>query len=206
MSDGHHNGVESYASARTKAIESLLVEKGLIASDAIDAIVETYEQDIGPMNGAKVVARAWSDPEYRKRLLENGTETISEMGFIGTEGAQIIVLENTDAIQHMVVCTLCSCYPWPVLGLPPAWYKSFAYRSRAVSEPRSVLKDFGLEIDDSVEIRVWDSTAEVRYMVLPQRPAGTEGMSENELADLVTRDSMVGVAHVAAPLATAVAD
>jgi nitrile hydratase len=206
MSDGHHNGVESYASARTKAIESLLVEKGLIASDAIDAIVETYEQDIGPMNGAKVVARAWSDPEYRKRLLENGTETISEMGFIGTEGAQIIVLENTDAIQHMVVCTLCSCYPWPVLGLPPAWYKSFAYRSRAVSEPRSVLKDFGLEIDDSVEIRVWDSTAEVRYMVLPQRPAGTEGMSEDELADLVTRDSMVGVAHVAAPLATAVAD
>ena len=206
MSDGHHNGVESYASARTKAIESLLVEKGLIASDAIDAIVETYEQDIGPMNGAKVVARAWSDPEYRKRLLENGTETISEMGFIGTEGAQIIVLENTDAIQHMVVCTLCSCYPWPVLGLPPAWYKSFAYRSRAVSEPRSVLKDFGLEIDDSVEIRVWDSTAEVRYMVLPQRPAGTEGMSENELADLVTRDSMVGVAYVAAPLATAVAD
>ena len=128
------------------------------------------------------------------------------MGFIGTEGAQIIVLENTDAIQHMVVCTLCSCYPWPVLGLPPAWYKSFAYRSRAVSEPRSVLKDFGLEIDDSVEIRVWDSTAEVRYMVLPQRPAGTEGMSEEELADLVTRDSMVGVAHVAAPLATAVAD
>ncbi len=206
MSDGHHNGVESYASARTKAIESLLVEKGLIASDAIDAIVETYEQDIGPMNGAKVVARAWSDPEYRKRLLENGTETISEMGFIGTEGAQIIVLENTDTIQHMVVCTLCSCYPWPVLGLPPAWYKSFAYRSRAVSEPRSVLKDFGLEIDDSVEIRVWDSTAEVRYMVLPQRPAGTEGMSEDELADLVTRDSMVGVAHVAAPLATAVAD
>ena len=206
MSDGHQNGVESYASARTKAIESLLVEKGLIASDAIDAIVETYEQDIGPMNGAKVVARAWSDPEYRKRLLENGTETISEMGFIGTEGAQIIVLENTDAIQHMVVCTLCSCYPWPVLGLPPAWYKSFAYRSRAVSEPRSVLKDFGLEIDDSVEIRVWDSTAEVRYMVLPQRPAGTEGMSEKELADLVTRDSMVGVAHVAAPLATAVAD
>jgi nitrile hydratase len=206
MSDGHHTGVESYASARTKAIESLLVEKGLIASDAIDAIVETYEQDIGPMNGAKVVARAWSDPEYRKRLLENGTETISEMGFIGTEGAQIIVLENTDAIQHMVVCTLCSCYPWPVLGLPPAWYKSFAYRSRAVSEPRSVLKDFGLEIDDSVEIRVWDSTAEVRYMVLPQRPAGTEGMSEDELAELVSRDSMVGVAHVAAPLATAVAD
>ncbi len=202
MSDGHHNGVESYASARTKAIESLLVEKGLIASDAIDAIVETYEQDIGPMNGAKVVARAWSDPEYKKRLLQNGTEAIAEMGFIGNEGAQIIVLENNDDTHNMVVCTLCSCYPWPVLGLPPAWYKSFAYRSRAVSEPRSVLKDFGTELEDSVEVRVWDSTAEVRYMVLPQRPAGTEGMSEEELAELVSRDSMVGVAHVVAPVAT----
>ena len=202
MSDGHHNGVESYASARTKAIESLLVEKGLIASDAIDAIVETYEQDIGPMNGAKVVARAWADPEYKKRLLQNGTEAIAEMGFIGNEGAQIIVLENNDDTHNMVVCTLCSCYPWPVLGLPPAWYKSFAYRSRAVSEPRSVLKDFGTELEDSVEVRVWDSTAEVRYMVLPQRPAGTEGMSEEELAELVSRDSMVGVAHVIAPVAT----
>ena len=202
MSDGHHNGVESYASARTKAIESLLVEKGLIASDAIDAIVETYEQDIGPMNGAKVVARAWADPEYKKRLLQNGTEAIAEMGFIGNEGAQIIVLENNDDTHNMVVCTLCSCYPWPVLGLPPAWYKSFAYRSRAVSEPRSVLKDFGTELEDSVEVRVWDSTAEVRYMVLPQRPAGTEGMSEEEMAELVSRDSMVGVAHVTAPVAT----
>ena len=205
MSDGHH-GVESYASARTKAIESLLVEKGLIASDAIDAIVETYEQDIGPMNGAKVVARAWSDPEYKKRLLEDGTNAIADMGFVGREGAQIIVLENTDQVQNMVVCTLCSCYPWPVLGLPPSWYKSFAYRSRAVSEPRSVLKDFGLELKDSTEIRVWDSTAEVRYMVLPQRPEGTEGMSEEELAELVSRDSMVGVARVAAPTVAAVAD
>ena len=204
MSDGHH-GVESYASARTKAIESLLVEKGLIASDAIDAIVETYEQDIGPMNGARVVARAWSDPEYRKRLLEEGTEAIAEMGFIGNQGGQIIVLENTDEVHNMVVCTLCSCYPWPVLGLPPAWYKSFAYRSRAVSEPRSVLKDFGLEVADSTDIRVWDSTAEVRYMVLPQRPEGTEGMSEEELAELVNRDSMVGVAFATAP-AVAVAD
>lgn len=204
MSDGHH-GVESYASARTKAIESLLVEKGLIASDAIDAIVETYEQDIGPMNGARVVARAWSDPEYRKRLLEEGTEAIAEMGFIGNQGGQIIVLENTDEVHNMVVCTLCSCYPWPVLGLPPAWYKSFAYRSRAVSEPRSVLKDFGLEVADSTDIRVWDSTAEVRYMVLPQRPEGTEGMSEEELAELVSRDSMVGVAFATAP-AVAMAD
>ena len=204
MSDGHH-GVESYASARTKAIESLLVEKGLIASDAIDAIVETYEQDIGPMNGAKVVARAWTDPEYKRRLLEEGTEAIAEMGFIGNQGGQIIVLENTDEVHNMVVCTLCSCYPWPVLGLPPAWYKSFAYRSRAVSEPRSVLKDFGLEVADSTDIRVWDSTAEVRYMVLPQRPEGTEGMSEEELAELVSRDSMVGVALVSAP-AVAVAD
>ena len=205
MSDGHH-GVESYASARTKAIESLLVEKGLIASDAIDAIVETYEQDIGPMNGARVVARAWSDPEYRKRLLENGTDAIAEMGFIGYQGGQIIVLENTEETHNMVVCTLCSCYPWPVLGLPPAWYKSFAYRSRAVSEPRSVLKDFGLELADSKDIRVWDSTAEVRYMVLPQRPAGTEGMSEEELAELVSRDSMVGVALVTAPAVAVAGD
>ena len=198
--DGHHQGEESYAAARTKAIESLLVEKGLIASDAIDAIVETYEQDIGPMNGARVVARAWCDSEYRGRLLANGTDAIADMGFVGREGAQIIVLENTASVHNMVVCTLCSCYPWPVLGLPPSWYKSFAYRSRAVSEPRSVLKDFGVELDDAVEVRVWDSTAEVRYMVLPERPAGTEGLSEEELAELVSRDSMVGVALVTAPV------
>ena len=203
MSDGHHDKAESYASARTKAIESLLVEKGLIASDAIDAIVETYERDIGPMNGAKVVARAWSDPEYKKQLLEDGTAAIAEMGFVGREGAHIIVLENTDDTHNMVVCTLCSCYPWPVLGLPPTWYKSFAYRSRAVSEPRSVLSEFGLELAASVEVRVWDSTAEVRYMVLPQRPSGTTGMTEEELAALVSRDSMVGVGLATAPSQTA---
>ena len=201
MSDHHrhHEAPESPAALRTKAIESLLVEKGLIASDAVDAVVETYERDVGPMNGAKVVARAWCDPEYRKRLLEDGTAAIAEMGFVGREGAQIVVLENTPGIHNMVVCTLCSCYPWPLLGLPPDWYKSFAYRSRAVSEPRSVLKEFGLELDESVEVRVWDSTAEVRYMVLPLRPAGTEDLSEEELVPLVSRDSMVGVAQAAAP-------
>ena len=201
MSDHHrhHEAPESPAALRTKAIESLLVEKGLIASDAVDAVVETYERDVGPMNGAKVVARAWCDPEYRKRLLEDGTAAIAEMGFVGREGVQIVVLENASGIHNMVVCTLCSCYPWPLLGLPPDWYKSFAYRSRAVSEPRSVLKEFGLELDESVEVRVWDSTAEVRYMVLPLRPAGTEDLSEEELVPLVSRDSMVGVAQVTAP-------
>ena len=201
MSDHHrhHEAPESPAALRTKAIESLLVEKGLIASDAVDAVVETYERDVGPMNGAKVVARAWCDPEYRKRLLEDGTAAIAEMGFVGREGAQIVVLENTSGIHNMVVCTLCSCYPWPLLGLPPDWYKSFAYRSRAVSEPRSVLQEFGLELDESVEVRVWDSTAEVRYMVLPFRPAGTEDLREEELVPLVSRDSMVGVAEASAP-------
>ena len=201
MSDDHrHDGApESPAALRTKAIESLLVEKGLIASDAVDAVVENYERDIGPMNGANVVARAWCDRQFRKRLLEDGTAAIAEMGFVGREGAQIVVLENTPGTHNMVVCTLCSCYPWPLLGLPPSWYKSFAYRSRAVSEPRSVLKEFGLELDDSVEVRVWDSTAEVRYMVLPLRPAGTEDLNEEELVPLVSRDSMVGVAQVMAP-------
>ena len=201
MNDDHrHDGApESPAALRTKAIESLLVEKGLIASDAVDAVVETYERDIGPLNGAKVVARAWCDPEYRKRLLEDGTAAIAEMGFVGREGARIVVLENTPGTHNLVVCTLCSCYPWPVLGLPPSWYKSFAYRSRAVSEPRSVLKEFGLELEESVEVRVWDSTAEVRYMVLPLRPAGTEDFGEEELVPLVTRDSMIGVAQVTAP-------
>ena len=201
MSDHHrhHEAPESPAALRTKAIESLLVEKGLIASDAVDAVVETYERDVGPMNGAKVVARAWCDPEYRKRLLKDGTAAIGEMGFVGREGAQIVVLENAPGIHNMVVCTLCSCYPWPLLGLPPDWYKSFAYRSRAVSEPRSVLQEFGLELDESVEVRVWDSTAEIRYMVLPFRPAGTGDLSEEELVPLVSRDSMVGVAQATAP-------
>ncbi|MQG76004.1 MAG: nitrile hydratase subunit alpha [SAR202 cluster bacterium] len=195
----HHHHDESYAELRTKALESLLVEKGLIATNAIDDVVRTYEQDIGPMNGAKVVAKAWTDQEYKKRLLEEGTSAIAEVGFTGAQGAQIVVLENTDDIHNMVVCTLCSCYPWPVLGLPPSWYKSEAYRSRAVVEPRAVLQDFGLELDPAINVRVWDSNSEIRYMVLPQRPAGTDGMTEEELIPLVNRDSMIGVAVVEPP-------
>ena len=194
----HHPEPDSSAALRVKALESLLVEKGLLSSDAVDVLVRTFEEDIGPMNGAKVVARAWLDPAYRARLLENGTDAIAELGFGGLEG-QIVVLENTPAVQNMVVCTLCSCYPWPVLGLPPAWYKSAAYRSRAVIEPRAVLQEFGLELDESVEIRVWDSTADLRYMVLPERPSGAESIGEAELIDLVTRDSMIGVAKAGPP-------
>ena len=195
----HHPEPESYAALRTKALESLLIEKGLISTDAVDEIVRTYEQDIGPLNGARVVARAWADPDYRRWLLADGTAAIADMGFKGSEGAQIIVLENTLSVHNMVVCTLCSCYPWPILGLPPTWYKSAAYRSRAVIEPRAVLEEFGLRLGDDVEVRVWDSTAEVRYMVLPERPAGTERLSETELVPLVSRDAMVGVAKAAAP-------
>ena len=198
--DGHHPEPESYPALRTKAIESLLIEKGILSSDVIDELVRVYEQDIGPLNGAKVVARAWVDPAYKKRLLEDGTAGIAELGFGGRGGGDhMVVLENTPAVQNMVVCTLCSCYPWPVLGLPPSWYKSPAYRSRAVSEPREVLCEFGLELDDGVEIRVWDSSAEIRYLVLPERPIGTDGMNEEELAALVTRDSMIGVAKVQTP-------
>ena len=195
----HHPEPESYAALRTKALESLLIEKGVISTDAVDEIVRTYEQDIGPLNGARVVARAWTDPDYRRWLLADGTAAIADMGFKGSEGAQIIVLENTPSAHNMVVCTLCSCYPWPILGLPPTWYKSAAYRSRAVIEPRAVLEEFGLRLGDDVEVRVWDSTAEVRYMVLPERPAGTERLSEAELVPLVSRDAMVGVAKAAAP-------
>ena len=189
----HHSEPDSYEALRTRALESLLVEKGHVTTDAIDEIVRTYEQDIGPMNGAKVVARAWVDPEYKRRLLKNGTEAIAELGFGGAEGAEIVVLASTPQVHNVVVCTLCSCYPWPVLGLPPAWYKDAAYRSRVVREPRAVLREFGLEVDGSKEIRVWDSTASLRYMVLPERPAGTSDLSEEKLAELVTRDSMIGV-------------
>ena len=199
MSGQHHPEPEPYAAIRAKAIESLLVEKGLIASDAVDAKVLAYEQDIGPLNGARVVAHAWVDPEYRANLLNNGTEAIAEFGYTGAQGAEIVVLENTPDLQNVVVCTLCSCYPWPVLGLPPTWYKSHAYRARVVIEPRAVLKEFGLELDDSVEVRVWDSNSDIRYMVLPERPAGTEGMSEDELMALVSRDSMIGVARAKSP-------
>jgi len=197
--DSHQTGTESYAALRTKALESLLVEKGLITTDVIDTVVRAYEQDIGPLNGAKVVARAWVDPAYKQRLLADGTAAIAELGFGGRQGVDMVVLENTPAVHNVVVCTLCSCYPWPVLGLPPSWYKSYAYRARVVREPRVVLREFGLELPASVEIRVWDSNSDIRYMVLPERPAGTEHLSEADLVPLVTRDVMIGVARVQAP-------
>jgi nitrile hydratase len=179
--------------ARVAAIEAILVEKGLLDTAKLDEIVQHFEQDLGPRNGAKVVARAWVDPEYRQRLLAAATAAIAELGFGGPEGDHMVVVENTPAVHNLVVCTLCSCYPWPTLGLPPKWYKAPAYRSRAVREPRLLLAEMGTVITDDVEIRVWDSSAEVRYLVLPQRPAGTEGLSEEALAVLVTRDSMIGV-------------
>jgi nitrile hydratase len=196
-----HIQAEIDAALRTKALETLLVEKGLITTDVIDEIVRLYERDIGPLNGAKVVAKAWHDPAYKQRLLENGTAAVAELGYSGKQGAEMVVLENTPTVHNVVVCTLCSCYPWPVLGLPPTWYKSFAYRSRVVREPRAVLREFGLALPESTEIRVWDSTSEVRYLVLPERPEGTEHLSEAELVPLVTRDAMIGVAEVEAPRA-----
>ena len=203
MSGHHHDtSTESYAALRTKSLEALLVEKGLITTDVIDTIVRAYEQDIGPLNGAKVVAHAWVDPVYKQRLLTDGTAAIADLGFGGREGVDMVVLENTPAVHNVVVCTLCSCYPWPVLGLPPSWYKSYAYRSRVVREPRAVLREFGLELPESVEVRVWDSNSDIRYMVLPQRPAGTEHLSEAELIPLVTRDAMIGVATIQAPTVT----
>ena len=190
---GHdHSDFPSDLALRVKALESLLVEKGLVDPAALDVLIDTYETKVGPRNGAKVVARAWSDPAYKARLLSDASKAIAEFGFTGRQGEDMIVVENTGTTHNMVVCTLCSCYPWPVLGLPPVWYKAAPYRARAVRDPRGVLKDFGVALPDDVEIRVWDSTAELRYLVLPQRPAGSEGMSEDELADLVTRDSMIG--------------
>ncbi len=179
---------------RAEALESLLREKGLLRPEAVDAVIALYERDIGPLNGAKVVARAWVDPDYKRRLLEDGTRAIAELGFGGPQGEHMVVVENTPEVHNVVVCTLCSCYPWPVLGLPPRWYKDPAYRSRVVREPRAVLAEMGLALDDAVEIRVWDSSAEVRYLVLSERPAGTEGWTEERLAALVTRDAMIGVA------------
>ena len=184
-----------------KALESLLVEKGLVDPKALDEIVDTYETKIGPHNGARIVARAWIDPGYKARLLADATAAIAEAGFAGQQGEDMVVLENTPAVHNMVVCTLCSCYPWPVLGLPPVWYKSAPYRARAVIEPRAVLSELGLELGADVALRVWDSTAELRYLVLPERPAGTEGWTEEELANIVTRDAMVGVAKIAPPRA-----
>jgi nitrile hydratase len=195
----HHPQPLSKAALRAKAIESLLVEKGLIATDVIDRVVATYEKEVGPLNGAKVVARAWTDPEYRRRLLKNGTAAIAELGFGGLQGEHMMVVENTPSVHNVICCTLCSCYPWPVLGLPPTWYKSLAYRSRIVRAPRAVLREFGLELPETVEVRVWDSSAEMRYLVLPERPSGTGKLSATELAALITRDALIGVAKVAAP-------
>lgn len=178
---------------RTEAIESLLIEAGLIDPERVDALIEKYEHDLGPLNGARVVARAWSDSDYRERLLNDGTAAIAELGYGGAQGERMVVVENDDRVHNLVVCTLCSCYPWPVLGLPPSWYKSPEYRARAVREPRAVLAEFGTSVADDVEVRVWDSSAEVRYLVLPQRPEGTESLDEEQLVELVSRDSMIGV-------------
>ena len=196
MTHEHDTG---YEALRVKALESLLVEKGLLASDAVDRVVAAYEEDIGPLNGTRVVARAWVDPEFKARLLEDATPAIRELGIGGMQGEHMVALENTADVHNVVVCTLCSCYPWPVLGLPPYWYKAPAYRARMVVEPRTVLAEMGLELDDSAEVRVWDSSAEIRYLVLPERPDGTDGLAEDDLARLVTRDSMIGVAKVEAP-------
>jgi nitrile hydratase len=182
---------------RVEQIESLLIAKGLVAKDALDRLVDIYEHDLGPMNGAKVVARAWVDPEFKQRLLTNATAAIAELGFGGLQGEHMVVVENAPRAHNVVVCTLCSCYPWPVLGLPPTWYKDAAYRSRVVIDPRSVLAEFGTTLDPDVEVRVWDSSAEIRYLVLPERPAGTEHLNEAQLAELIDRDSMIGVKLVA---------
>jgi len=197
--DHEHQAVPSDPALRVKALESLLVEKGLVDPAALDALIDAYENKIGPRNGALVVARAWVDPAYKARLLSDATTAIAELGYTGGQGEHMLVLENTPQVHNLVVCTLCSCYPWPVLGLPPVWYKSAPYRSRAVIDPRGVLREFGLELPEDVEVRVWDSTAELRYLVLPERPAGSEGMTEEQLAALVTRDAMVGVAKVSLP-------
>jgi len=205
--DHHHHDDEharehdrplSGPALRVKALESLLVEKGLVDPKALDELIDTYETKVGPRNGARVVARAWVDAAFKKHLLADGGAAIAELGYTGLD-AEIIVLENTPKVRNLVVCTLCSCYPWPVLGLPPVWYKSAPYRSRAVIDPRGVLKELGEAVTDDVEVRVWDSTAELRYLVLPERPAGTEGWTEEELAGIVTRDSMIGVAQVTVP-------
>jgi nitrile hydratase len=208
--DHHHHGhgrehgpdgqePPSDIALRVRALESRLVEKGLVDPAALDAIVETYEHKVGPRNGARVVARAWADPAFKARLLRDAAAAIAELGYGGAQGEQMVVVENSPTVHNLVVCTLCSCYPWPLLGLPPVWYKSSPYRSRAVIDPRGVLAEFGLALGEEVEIRVWDSTAEIRYLVLPDRPAGTEGLSEEDLADLVSRDAMVGVSKAASP-------
>jgi nitrile hydratase len=199
---GEHGAPLTETQLRVRALESLLVEKGLVDPAGLDALIDTYETKVGPRNGARIVARAWLDPAYKKRLLADATSAIAEFGFVGRQGEDMLVLENTPKVHNIVVCTLCSCYPWPVLGLPPVWYKSAPYRSRAVADPRGVLKEMGLRMSDDVEVRVWDSTAELRYLVLPERPEGTENWSEDELAAIVTRDAMIGVAKVVLPQGT----
>jgi nitrile hydratase subunit alpha len=196
-----HNAPLSDIQLRVRALESLLLDKGLVDPAALDELVDTYETRVGPRNGAQVVARAWTDPDFKRRLLEDATSTLAELGFIGRQGENMLVLENTPTVHNVVVCTLCSCYPWPVLGLPPVWYKSAPYRSRVVIDPRGVLREFGLDLTEDVEVRVWDSTAELRYFVLPMRPNGTDGLSLDELAALVTRDAMIGTAVVKVPQA-----
>ena len=190
--DHAHSHLPSDPELRVKAVETLLLNKGLIDSKTLDELIDTYENRIGPKNGAKVVAKAWVDPEYKKRLLNDATSAIRELSYQGRQGENMVVVENTPETHNVIVCTLCSCYPWPVLGIPPTWYKSDEYRSRTVREPRKVLLEFGLPLDPKVQIKVWDSTAEIRYLVLPMRPKGTENMNENELAELVTRNSMIG--------------
>jgi len=207
MSEDHDSGFHSHdvpsdPALRVQALESVLVEKGLVDRDALNAFVDYYENEVGPRNGARVVARAWSDPDYRTWLFDDATAAIADMGYAGRQGEDMVALENTAQIHNMVVCTLCSCYPWPVLGLPPVWYKSAPYRSRAVIEPRAVLAEFGLDLPDDVEVRVWDSTAELRYLVIPLRPAGTDGLSVEQLADVVTRDSMIGTGQPRNPADT----
>lgn len=204
MSHSHDKQrIPSDPALRVMALESLLIEKGLVEPHALDALVETYEHRVGPHNGAKVVARAWRDPAYKARLLADATAAIAELGFGGLQGEHMVAVENSEAVHNLIVCTLCSCYPYPILGLPPVWYKSAAYRSRAVIDPRGVLREFGLELPEEVAIRVWDSTAELRYLVLPQRPNGTEDLTEEQLAAIVTRDAMIGVALVQGPPAGA---
>ena len=190
--DHAHSHLPSDPELRVKAVETLLLNKGLIDSKTLDELIDTYENRIGPKNGAKVVAKAWVDPEYKKRLLNDATSAIRELSYQGRQGENMVVVENTPETHNVIVCTLCSCYPWPVLGIPPTWYKSDEYRSRTVREPRKVLLEFGLPLDPKVQIKVWDSTAEIRYLVLPMRPKGTENMNESELAELVTRNSMIG--------------
>jgi nitrile hydratase len=197
--DHEHQVVPSDPALRVKALESLLVEKGLVDRAALDTLVDTYENKIGPRNGARVVAHAWVDPAYKTRLLADANDAMSDFGYLSKQGDRMVVIENTPTVHNLIVCTLCSCYPWPVLGLPPVWYKSAPYRSRSVIDPRGVLREFGLDLPADVEVRVWDSTAELRYLVLPERPAGTEHLNEEQLAALVTRDSMVGVTKVSPP-------